>query len=186
MIHHIPNQQKGEKVILILRRHVFILFLRIIIWIIAAAAPVGVWLMLIALGMNFTNNIFIYALSVLAVSIYYLYIWLFAFHSFVDYYLDVWIVSTHRIINIEQRGLFARTVSELKLSRVQDVTHELHGLFSTFLNFGKVLIQTAGQTPRFVFKQVPNPKKVALKVSKLSHEYKRFHKMMEDKDEINT
>jgi uncharacterized membrane protein YdbT with pleckstrin-like domain len=183
---HIPHPKKGEKVIMVLRRHWFILFIRILFWTIASLLPIGLRLMLEFIPtFNFTHPV-MHALIVLFTSTYYLYIWLFAFHNFVDYYLDVWIITNHRIIDIEQHGLFARTVSELKLSRVQDVTHELRGFFGTFLNYGEVFIQSAGEKPRFVFKQIKGPRDVSRKIMNVVEETRRFQKMMAEDDEIHT
>ncbi len=84
-------------------------------------------------------------------------IWMYAFLVWIDYYFDVWIITNERIINIEQKGLFVRSVSELKFSRIQDVTSEVHGMIPTILNFGDVKIQTASDEDFFLFRQVPDP-----------------------------
>ncbi len=83
--------------------------------------------------------------------------WIYAFLIWIDVWFDTWIITTDRIINIEQHGLFSREVSELKLARVQDVSVEVHGFFQTFLNYGDVHIQTAGEEERFQFRSVPDP-----------------------------
>lgn len=75
----------------------------------------------------------------------------------IDYFFDVWIITNERIINIEQKGLFVRTVSELKFSRIQDVTSEVSGMIPTILNFGDVKIQTASEEDMFLFRHVPDP-----------------------------
>ena len=108
----------------------------------------------------------------LGISIYYLSIWLFFFANFIDYYLDVWIVTTDRIINIEQKGLFARTVSELKLYNIQDVTSEIQGIIPTLLHFGNVYVQTAAETERFIFKNIANPPIIAKQIIDLSEKAK--------------
>jgi membrane protein YdbS with pleckstrin-like domain len=183
---HIPHHKDGEKIILLLRRHIFIILYKIAFWgLVAILPPIFYLIFRNVLASLFFNELFS-PIIVLFTSIFYLYIWLFAFHSFVDYYLDVWIVTDERIVNIEQKGLFARTVSEQKLYRVQDVTSELKGPFSTLLDFGTVYIQTAGEHARFVFKQVPNPYQVARKITKIAEQNKKFHQLMEKKDKITT
>lgn len=67
-----------------------------------------------------------------------------------NYYLDMWIITSERIIDIEQHGLFQREVAEIPLSRVQDVTIEIHGIIETFLKFGTIRIQTAGEREFFI------------------------------------
>src|SRR3989338_3096464 len=118
----IPHRSEGEQIILLLRRHPFIIAVKLGFWLVVATMPP---LFMLILG-NEVEALFIHnlfgPLAVLFTSTYYLFTWLFVLHTFVDYYLDVWIVTNERIINIEQRGLFSRTVSEQKLYRVQDVT----------------------------------------------------------------
>lgn len=101
---------------------------------------------------------------ILAASVYYLFIWLFFFHHWIDYYLDVWVVTNQRILNIEQEGLFSRTISELNMEMIQDITSEIKGKLATFLNFGNVYVQTAGEEKRFIFEEIPNARQVSSQI----------------------
>ncbi|MFH1182917.1 MAG: PH domain-containing protein [Candidatus Moraniibacteriota bacterium] len=96
----------------------------------------------------------------LAVALFSLFLWSFVFVVFIDYYLDVWIVTDCRIVNIEQKGLFRREISELRLDNVQDLTTEITGMISTFFDFGDLYVQTAGKRERFQFKSIPHPERV--------------------------
>jgi len=180
---HVPHHKKNEKIILLIRRHPFIILTKIIFWAVVAVLPPIFYLVFGDVLAGLFNNQLFTPIVVLFTSIYYLYIWLFAFHSFVDYYLDVWLVTNQRIVNIEQKGLFARTVSEQTLYRVQDVTSELKGFWSTTLDYGTVYIQTAGEKERFIFKQIPQPYRVAHKITKLVEEHKRFKKIIENNND---
>lgn len=84
-------------------------------------------------------------------------VWLYTFLIWIDYFFDVWIITNERVINIEQKGLFVRSVSELKFSRIQDVTSEVSGMIPTILNFGDVRVQTASEEEHFLFRRVPDP-----------------------------
>jgi uncharacterized membrane protein YdbT with pleckstrin-like domain len=84
-------------------------------------------------------------------------IWALFFLIWIDYYFDVWIVTSERIINVEQKGLFSREISELQLEKIQDISTEVLGVIPTFLNYGNIFIQTAGEKERFLFRCVPNP-----------------------------
>ncbi|MBI4132139.1 MAG: PH domain-containing protein [Candidatus Sungbacteria bacterium] len=66
------------------------------------------------------------------------------FVRWLSYYLDVWIITTERIIDIEQKTLFHREISEMPLDRIQNVTVEIPGFVATMLKFGDMRIQTAG------------------------------------------
>jgi uncharacterized membrane protein YdbT with pleckstrin-like domain len=96
-------------------------------------------------------------------------VWVLFAVNWTNYYLDAWIVTNHRIIDVEQHGLFSRSVSECRLERVQDVTVEVHGMLPTLLKFGDVRIQTAGETPQFVLKNVPDPYRVKDLIARCEH-----------------
>jgi len=95
-----------------------------------------------------------------------IFIWIYMFLIWIDYYLDVWVITTERIINIEQKGLFVRHVSELKLVKIQDVTTEVEGFLPTLLNYGDVHIQTAADQVRFIFRSVPDPYHIKSEIMK--------------------
>lgn len=132
----------------------------LIVFIVLLALPLaGYFFFKISLPLYLSQPVF-RVIIILGTSIYLLSIWLFLFSAFLDYYLDLWIVTNDRIMNIEQHGLFGRTVSELNLTKIQDVTSEIKGIIPTLFNYGDVHIQTAAEEKRFVFEQVPNPHEV--------------------------
>lgn len=83
------------------------------------------------------------------------------------YYMDIWVVTNRRIIDIDYHRLFDRTVSEVRLSRVQDVTTRVRGIFGTFLKFGSVIVQTAGAEKEFVIDQIAHPDRLRNEISQL-------------------
>ncbi|TSC76448.1 MAG: hypothetical protein G01um101431_581 [Parcubacteria group bacterium Gr01-1014_31] len=177
---YLPHALLNEKIILLLRRHWLVLFGRELVWVIAALLPVGLAWLLPGDLQGLAENTVGYPLAVVGGSAYYLFLWLFAFNAFVDYYLDVWIVTNERILNIEQHQLFSRVAAEQRLSRIQDVTAETHGIFATFLHFGDVHVQTAGEQARFVFRQIPDPTAVARKIASLAEFRRRFEHVKEE------
>ena len=178
--YYLPHATKDEKVILLLRRHWSVLVLKLLVWVIVGVLPVAFYLFDPEVFSKALANEVLQTICLLLLSVYYLYVWLFIFYSFIDYYLDTWIVTDRRIINIEQKGLFAREASEQKLFRIQDVTSELRGMLPTFLNFGTVYIQTAAEEPRFVFKQIPDPTRVAQTIIKLVEKNKRDFQLLDE------
>jgi len=98
---------------------------------------------------------------------------IYAAFIWIDYYFDVWVITNRRIVNIEQKGLFVRHVSELTIERVQDVTVEVKGFIPTMLNFGDVYVQTAAEKERFVFRMVPNPYGIKDLIMNLQKEVER-------------
>ena len=87
-------------------------------------------------------------------------IWLWLFTALLNYYLDVFIITNERIIHIEQKGLFHRSTSELRLSRVQDVQVEHRGFIETLFHFGTIIVQSAAERAGFVFELMDRPEEV--------------------------
>ena len=170
---HLPNQRKDEEVRLFRRRHWF------------AVAAIGIplatltltplliaWFFWDVILTWFAHPVIGPVMTILA-SMYFLSIWLLSFIEFTDFYLDTWIVTTERIINVEQRGLFHRTASELDLAAVQDTTAEIKGIIQTIFNYGQVYVQTAGEKGRFHFKNVSDPEHIKELVTQLVEEDKK-------------
>lgn len=84
----------------------------------------------------------------------------FAFYHWVVHYFDSFIVTDMRIIDIDQRGLFKRVVSETTFDKVQDVTYAIVGIFATALNYGTVSVQTGGTEARIELDHVAQPRRV--------------------------
>ena len=172
---HFPGQHEHEEVILFLRRHWFVFFLRLFTIFIAIAIVIAISFLFNALSDNFKETPF-YNLVLFAESLAALFIWNFFFILWLDFYLDAWIVTTERIINIEQRGFFNRDISELKLTKIQDVTSEIIGVVPTLLDFGNIYVQTAGETEHFTFYQIPNPNQVKNVIVQLQEKEKKSEK----------
>ncbi|MFC1686462.1 PH domain-containing protein [Patescibacteria group bacterium] len=106
---------------------------------------------------------------VLFSSAYFLFLLLFLFIGWLNYYLDVWIVTNERLVDIDQKSLFDRSISQLSLSKIQNVKAEMKGILPTFLRFGDVDVESAGaDVGRFSFRSIPNPFEVERKVLELS------------------
>ena|SRR3989344_4890670 len=151
-----PGQQANEKIYLIIRQHWFVLGLKLAAW--------GLFVAILLVGDILIKQ---YAPQILASpyveiynlikSIYLMFLILGLLILWVIYYLNIQIITNERIVDITQTSLIKHTISELHLNRIQDVTAEVHGFFETFLDFGNVYVQTAGETTRFEFTKVANP-----------------------------
>lgn len=154
------QKKEGEQIRYTLRRHPFTFIGVSLFFILLLSIPVGVYFLLSNIFSQLLQTEAIYTILVLFGSIYYLSIYLFFFAYFIDFYLDLWVITDERIIDIEQKGLFSRTVSELDLIRIQDVTTNVHGIFPTIFDYGRVNVKTASQNVEIIFKNVPNPAEV--------------------------
>lgn len=157
--------EAGEHVITSVRKHWFVFFLELLPFAILAWLPTLFPTLLAAfsaaapqaqasLAMVSTANPWIR----LFLGMWWLLLWLFAFNTFTQYFLNHWILTNTRIVNIRQFGFFDRQVSSFLLARVQDVTTTVDGLFATLLHYGRIHVQTAGDSSKsFIMDGVPYP-----------------------------
>lgn len=165
--YHFRGQHENEEILRVIHRHWFNIFAHFFSILVFSFLLIGSFLAfpLLFPEMLDAKNA---RLFLFVENTFFIFIWLFGFLMWIDYYFDVWIITNERIVNIEQKGLFVRHISELNFSRIQDVTAEVEGILPTVLNYGDVLVQTAGEESRFIFRQVADPYQVKDMVMKLS------------------
>lgn len=172
---HLIRQKSYEKIIYTLRRHWFTFLPKILLFLLLLLAPLALYYLINSLFPTLLSEERLYSLAILAASAYYLSVYLLFLSQFIDYYLDIWIVTNDRIVDIEQFGLFSRTISELDLFRIQDVTTDVHGVFPTLLGYGNVSVKTASQNIDIVFYNVPDPNRIRHELLKLADADRKYH-----------
>jgi len=144
-----------EKVLKIYRRHIFVLLLE--------TTPLIFFVCMIIVGaflgiplLSSAWTLFI-PLLLFGVSLFVHLLWVGLFVMLADFYLDVCILTNQRLITIEQKKFFSRTVSEFDLVNIQDITVDMHGIFATFLNYGTISLRTASESQHFICVNTPYP-----------------------------
>lgn len=164
-----PGQQPDERTLLTLRRHWAPFLVEALRFFSLGLLPIGVWFVWASLsGTPLEMNSLIYILVVMGAALYYLFLAILMYGFWIDYYLDIFLVTNKRVVDIEQDGLFSRTVAEQSIDRIQDVTSEIHGFIPSLLRYGNIYIQTAGTQERFVFENVHNPEIVVKTILSLT------------------
>jgi hypothetical protein len=166
-----PGQQENERICLVLRQHWFFLFLRLLIWLIFVSFLFAFdhYLPRFAPGLLEEPGSLYVAIFKNLYLIFLVYALLLLWSL---YHLSVEIITDERIVDILQQGIFRSQISELHLTKIEDVTSETAGVFGTFLRFGNVYIQTAGTEEHFIFNNVANPEQVAKLILDL---YEKHH-----------
>jgi hypothetical protein len=158
------GMHEHEQVLMLLREHWFVLYTRLAGVIIAAFLPVIVF----PIAGIYATKYGLFGLFFFAVCLYYLLLWYTAFYILTMYSLNTMIVTTDRIINSTQNGFFDRNVSEVSLARIQDATFMMIGPIATFLKYGNIEVQSAGEQEKFIFKNIPDPEHVKEEIMRLS------------------
>ncbi len=157
-----------EKIILEERKHWFILLIETFFLFILVIMPFALFLL------RWTTISINPYLILILVSVWFLLIWIAFFVIWTDYYLDVFILTNKRIIKMEQNGFFNREASTLSLDKIQDVTMNVKGIITTFLNIGDISIQTASENPEFIIKGLGDPEKIK---ETIMNEYSKYKKL---------
>ena len=167
-IYRLPDALPGEQVISIVHRDAFIAVKRVIFFFLLLALPIVVIAMILFLFPALLETLWLWPLTLLIASAYLFFVWLLFFFSLVDYFLDVWIITDRRVIDVRQNGFFSRSISELKLDKIQDISSDTQGFFPTVLKYGNVIVQSASEQNKLFFEEVPNPEDIRDKLMKLT------------------
>jgi hypothetical protein len=92
------------------------------------------------------------------------------FRSLWVHQLNAFILTNERIIDVDQRGIFHKVVSEATFDKVQDVSYIVKGIFATIFQFGSVMVQTAGASANLELTGVRHPQRVQELIVKLQRE----------------
>jgi uncharacterized membrane protein YdbT with pleckstrin-like domain len=150
----------GEEVVLEVRRHWIVVAPIYAIIGALALAPLVLYGVLDALPIVFEAAGWGPALPAFAYFGWLLALWVGGYFVWLDHHLDIWIVTNERLIDVEQKGIFSREVSSLRFERIQDITAEVSGVLATFLKFGDITVQTAGDTGEFTITNISSPQQV--------------------------
>lgn len=149
-----------EKIIHEVRRHWYVFVWRILWAVVLIVVPLIAYVLVLAFlpASAFQNVTSYFFLSLFAYAIWFLAVWTMLFLQWTNYYLDVWYITDRRIIDIQQKGIFHREVSNLPFDKIQDITVEVRGIVATFLKFGDLKVQTASENSRdFIIKDAARP-----------------------------
>lgn len=156
---------KNEHIESIIRKHWFILLRDTVGLVIIFIIPLIVYYYFsgtqisLSSAFNFSLETIDPTILLFATAAWSLIIWAKLAGVWTDYYLDAWVITEKRIIDIEQRGLFHRQTSVIRMERIQDITIETKGIIATLLNFGDIHVQSAGETREFVIRGISKPRK---------------------------
>ncbi len=155
--------EPGERVILEVRKHWFLFLSELLPYAIIAVLPFALpKLFMFAPPLAPYAEFFTFTtpLARAALGVWLLIVWTGAWGAFTKYFLNAWVLTSQRIVNIKQRGFFSREVSSLFLSRIQDVTTDVHGILHSLLGIGNIKAQTAAEDVEFVMHGIPRPEMV--------------------------
>ena len=89
-----------------------------------------------------------------------LYVWL-------NWYFDSVVITNQRIIKISQKSLFNKSVEEIPLDHIVNVSYEVPGFFATIFNYGTEIIELdIGK--KMILESLGDPKKTQDLITELA------------------
>jgi membrane protein YdbS with pleckstrin-like domain len=101
----------------------------------------------------------------------------YALYQWFVWHYDSMVITTRRVINIDQKSLFSRSVAEVPLTKIQDITYEVHGMRASLFNYGRIEITSAGNS--LSIDHIPDPEEVRDIIFELLERYRRRKKKKE-------
>ncbi len=148
--------EEGEQIIGEFKKH----WWQILVWgfclFILALMP-GLFIIAIKVFSSFTFSAQVIYIVSFFYTIWLSVIWILFFVEWSDYYLDVWILTNHRILDIDQKGLFFKDESIVRLEDIRDMKIEFEGFIQTWLKFGSIRVESAGPRTEFIIQNVKDP-----------------------------
>ncbi len=135
-----------EEVRHVTRRHVLTMFPPLLLALVLIVAPFFLMFPLFAWGIFGVALFFVAVLLGIGTALRTLLLW--------D--ADILIVTNLRLVDVDQRGVFARSVSESPLDAIQDVSWSRSGIVQTVFRMGNIKVQTAGATVNIEAKDIPH------------------------------
>lgn len=149
-IEDILQLKDREEVRHVTRRHVLTMFPPLLLALILIVAPFFLMFPLFSWGLIGVALFFVAVLIGIATALRTLLLW--------D--ADILIVTNLRLVDVDQRGIFSRSVSEAPLDAIQDVSWSRTGLIQTLFRMGSLKVQTAGATANIEAKDIPHAEAV--------------------------
>ena len=125
------GQREGEEVVLVFRRHIIALrkgFYSILIPFLIASLPTLIfpgellyhWIELGGLGFGL----------------------ILFFYHWIGWYFTVFVLTDQRLRQSTQKGIFGKSVIDLPVSKIQNISYTIPGLSGELFGFGTIVIQT--------------------------------------------
>jgi len=72
----------------------------------------------------------------------------------------LFVITDHRIIDIDQRGIFDRVVTESSFDHIDEVSYRMHGVWSMIFRYGTVYVKRSGSAADLKFEYIRHPARV--------------------------
>lgn len=107
--------------------------------------------------------------------------------SFFLWSMDSMVLTNQRLIDLDQRGVFFREISECSLESIQDVRVQQKGITAHVFDYGTIKVQTASRDEHFELTHVKQPIQMQELLFTIRQKYisKTRHGAQDDEEETS-
>lgn len=161
-----PTHPAEEDDVIIWRKHWWVLNSDLILPVVAILVLATIWLWALT-SLNYPGWVnVLFALGLAGIAL-----WI-AFKT-IDWHNDLYILTKDRVIDIEKQPFVFEHRREANLGTIQDVSFAQTSFTAKALDFGDVLLQTAGMLGEFTFDSVPHPEEVQATIAERLNEFRQ-------------
>lgn len=144
------NLQENEQIIKMVRGQLLAFFWPMSIAIILIAAPF--FFLFLLLQIERWGIIIFFCFLALGISL--------IIRALILWYFNCWVITNFKVVDVDQRRMFDRRVSEIPLEKIKDVSYRAKGIISTIFRLGEVEILTNDEKLFFTIKKVGHPQEI--------------------------
>lgn len=79
-------------------------------------------------------------------------------YSYILWYFSYYLVTNERIRQVRQKGIFKKSVVDLELDKIHNISFEVPGIWGGIFGYGTIMIQT--QVGDLILSSVSKPEKI--------------------------
>ncbi len=140
----------GENIVKVVRQSKLILFSTLILPTLLILAPFFFLFLLFSYGQW---GVYAFILSLIVGILLFL-------RELMIWRFKLFIITTQRIIDIDQKGLFKRTVSNVLFTKIDDIFYKISGLPQVIFRCGNIYITLSDNKSGLELKNIPSPQRI--------------------------
>jgi hypothetical protein len=82
---------------------------------------------------------------------------IFAGYRFIEWYFNCGIITNMRVIDVDQKGMTERVVSEVPYFKIDDVSYNIKGVKQTMFRYGNVVVAIRGYRSSVILRNIAKP-----------------------------
>ncbi|PIR66460.1 MAG: hypothetical protein COU51_03835 [Parcubacteria group bacterium CG10_big_fil_rev_8_21_14_0_10_36_14] len=108
----------------------------------------------------------------------------FTLYQLIDWYFNCGIVTNVRVIDIDQKGLFNRIVSEVPYYKIDDVSYNIKGIKQSMFRYGNVVVAIRGYRSSVTLRNVAKPAMIQELVLEVERRVRKWDENEEQKKPV--